>query len=105
MIMLTWPVIALGWVVNLLQRGTASVIRIDELMTDKPTIDDAAADTTLGPETRLKGKIEFRHLNFAYTDTEGKPVEVLHDINSRFRQGAAWRSWGRRARANRRWWG
>ncbi|HEY3990447.1 MAG TPA: ABC transporter ATP-binding protein [Acidobacteriaceae bacterium] len=81
MMMLTWPVIALGWVVNLVQRGTASVIRIHELMTDKPTIDDAAADTTLGPETRLKGKIEFRHLNFAYTDTEGKPVEVLHDIS------------------------
>src|SRR6201995_5275474 len=81
MMMLAWPVIALGWVVNLVQRGTASVIRIHELMTDKPTIDDAAADTTLGPETRLKGKIEFRHLNFAYTDTDGKPVEVLHDIN------------------------
>jgi ATP-binding cassette subfamily B multidrug efflux pump len=81
MMMLTWPVIALGWVVNLVQRGTASVIRIDDLMTEKPTIDDAAADRTLGPETRLKGKIEFRHLNFAYTDTDGKPVEVLHDIN------------------------
>jgi ATP-binding cassette subfamily B protein len=81
MMMLTWPVIALGWVVNLVQRGTASVIRIHELMTDQPTIDDTAADTTLEPETRLKGKIEFRHLNFAYTDTEGKPVEVLHDIN------------------------
>lgn len=81
MMMLTWPVIALGWVVNLVQRGTASVIRIDELMTEKPTIDDAAADRTLGPETRLKGKIEFRHLNFAYTSTEGKPVEVLHDIS------------------------
>jgi ATP-binding cassette, subfamily B, multidrug efflux pump len=57
------------------------VISIDELMKEKPTIDDAAADTTLGPETRLKGKIEFRHLNFAYTDTDGKPVDVLHDIN------------------------
>jgi ATP-binding cassette subfamily B multidrug efflux pump len=81
MMMLTWPIIALGWVVNLVQRGTASVIRIHELMTDKPAIDDAAADAALGPETRLKGKIEFRHLNFAYTNTEGKPVEVLHDIN------------------------
>jgi ATP-binding cassette subfamily B protein len=81
MMMLTWPVIALGWVVNLVQRGTASVIRIDELMTQKPAIDDAAADKTLGPETRLTGKIEFRHLNFAYVDTEGKPMEVLHDIS------------------------
>ena len=81
MMMLTWPIIALGWVVNLVQRGTASVIRIDELMKEKPSIDDAAANPAIGPETRLKGKIEFRHLSFAYTDTEGKPVEVLHDIN------------------------
>jgi ATP-binding cassette, subfamily B, multidrug efflux pump len=81
MMMLTWPVIALGWVVNLVQRGTASIIRIDELMKEKPAIDDAAADPAIAPEARLKGKIEFRHLSFAYTDTEGKPVEVLHDIN------------------------
>ena len=44
MVMLTWPVIALGWVVNLWQRGTASVVRIDELLSDKPAIDDAVAD-------------------------------------------------------------
>jgi ATP-binding cassette subfamily B protein len=86
MMMLTWPIIALGWVVNLVQRGTASVTRIDELMTEKPTIDDAAADRALMPEmgrpgTRLRGEIEFRNLSFAYTDTEGKPVEVLHDIS------------------------
>ena len=43
MVMLTWPVIALGWVVNLWQRGTASVIRIDELLSDKPAIDNAEA--------------------------------------------------------------
>src|SRR3984893_11347909 len=81
MMMLTWPIIALGWVVNLVQRGTASVTRIDELMTEKPTIDDAAADRSLTAGTRLRGEIEFRHLSFAYTDTEGKPVEVLHDIS------------------------
>jgi ATP-binding cassette subfamily B multidrug efflux pump len=81
MTLLTFPIIALGYVVNLVQRGTASVIRIDELMKEKPTIDDAEADASLGVGTRLKGKIEFRHLNFAYTDTDGKPVEVLRDIN------------------------
>jgi ATP-binding cassette subfamily B multidrug efflux pump len=81
MMMLTWPIIALGWVVNLVQRGTASVTRIDELMTERPAIDDAAADRALTPGTRLRGEIEFRNLSFAYTDTEGKPVEVLHDIS------------------------
>jgi len=81
MMMLTWPIIALGWVVNLVQRGTASVIRIDELLKHKPTIDDAAADPAIGPETRLAGEIEFRHLSFAYTDATGKPVEVLRDVS------------------------
>src|SRR5882762_4389323 len=47
MVMLTWPVIALGWVVNLWQRGTASVVRINELLSDKPTIDDASADPAI----------------------------------------------------------
>ena len=89
MMMLTWPIIALGWVVNLVQRGTASVIRIDELMKEKPAIDDAEADPAIGPETRLRGKIDFRHLNFAYMDTEGKPVEVLHDINLQIPPGTS----------------
>src|SRR5271155_240664 len=40
MVQLTWPMIAVGWVVNLFQRGTASVIRIDELLKQQPTIYD-----------------------------------------------------------------
>src|SRR6202020_449567 len=40
MMMMTWPIIAVGWVVNLFQRGTASVTRINELLTEQPTIDD-----------------------------------------------------------------
>ncbi len=51
MVMLTWPVIALGWVVNLWQRGTASVVRIDELLSDKPTIDNAEADSSIPAES------------------------------------------------------
>jgi ATP-binding cassette subfamily B protein len=47
MMQLTWPMIAIGWVVNIVQRGTASVVRIHELMTEEPTIDDAHADPTL----------------------------------------------------------
>jgi ATP-binding cassette subfamily B protein len=47
MVQLIWPMIAIGWVVNIVQRGTASVVRIHELMTEKPTIDDAQADPTL----------------------------------------------------------
>ncbi len=48
MVQLTWPMIAIGWVVNLFQRGTASVIRIDEIMRAIPTIQD---DPQLLPPT------------------------------------------------------
>ncbi len=64
LVQLTWPMIALGWVVNLFQRGTASVTRIHEVLSEKPAIDDAQA--TLPVTTTLDGAIEFRNLNFAY---------------------------------------
>lgn len=47
MVQLTWPMIAIGFVVNLVQRGTASIVRINTLMTEMPTITDAAADPEL----------------------------------------------------------
>jgi ATP-binding cassette subfamily B protein len=47
MVQLTWPMIAIGWVTNLVQRGAASVTRIHQLMTEKPAIDDSAADPAL----------------------------------------------------------
>jgi ATP-binding cassette subfamily B protein len=73
MVQLTWPMIAVGWVVNLFQRGTASVVRIDELLKHKPAIaDEPAASAALAD-----GDIEFRHLNFAYPNGP----TVLHDIN------------------------
>src|SRR5580698_3858155 len=40
MVQLTWPMIAVGWVVNLFQRGTASIVRIDELLKQQPAITD-----------------------------------------------------------------
>ena len=47
MVLLIWPMIAIGWVVNLVQRGAASVVRIDQIMKLQPTIDDSAADPAL----------------------------------------------------------
>src|SRR5581483_10749380 len=43
MVQLTWPIIALGWVINIFQRGTASMERINELLIEKPEIVDAPA--------------------------------------------------------------
>jgi ATP-binding cassette, subfamily B, multidrug efflux pump len=47
MMMLTFPMIAIGWVVNLVQRGAASVVRIDQIMKQQPAIDDSEADPAL----------------------------------------------------------
>jgi ATP-binding cassette subfamily B multidrug efflux pump len=52
MVQLTWPMIAVGYVVNLVQRGAASVTRIHELMVEKPEIDDSAADPALMTASR-----------------------------------------------------
>jgi ATP-binding cassette subfamily B protein len=69
MVLLTWPIIAVGWVVNIFQRGTASVKRIDELLRSQPAIDDSAADPSVQADTVLGGEIEFCDLNFSYNET------------------------------------
>jgi ATP-binding cassette subfamily B protein len=69
MILLIWPIIAVGWVVNLFERGTASVQRIDELLQAEPAINDSEADLSIPADTLLKGEIEFRNLNFSYAET------------------------------------
>ena len=74
-IMLTWPMIAFGWVVNLFERGTASVIRIHELLVEEPTIDDRDA-VAAGALPEIEGEIEFRHLSFSYGG-----AEILRDIS------------------------
>ncbi len=81
MVQLIWPIIAVGWVVNLFQRGTASVVRIDELLKQQPDIADAPSAS----DTPIVGEMEFRNLTFAYP---GAPP-VLHDINLRIPAGSS----------------
>jgi ATP-binding cassette subfamily B protein len=76
MILLTFPIIAVGWVINLFQRGTASIKRIDEILRSEPDIDDSRADASIPADLVLRGEIEFRGLSFAYADRE-----VLSDIH------------------------
>ncbi len=79
MVQLTWPMIAIGWVVNLFQRGTASVIRIDELLKQKPSIADdpeRLQQSTSAAEPEIRGAIEFRHLDFSYLPD----TPVLRDV-------------------------
>ena len=68
MVQLTWPVISLGWVVNIFQRGTASMGRIETILAEKPEITDAAVPVVSAP-TEVLGEIEFRNLIFQYGQT------------------------------------
>jgi ATP-binding cassette, subfamily B, multidrug efflux pump len=81
MVQLTWPLIAVGWVVNLFQRGTASIIRIDELLKQQPDI----ADAPMATDSPVTGDIELRNLTFAYPDAP----PVLHNINLRIPAGSS----------------
>jgi ATP-binding cassette subfamily B protein len=80
MIMLIWPIIAVGWVINIFQRGTASVKRIDEILKSEPSISDHSVVLGFGREmeTELRGEIEFRHLNFSYGDSPDATPVLLH---------------------------
>jgi ATP-binding cassette, subfamily B, multidrug efflux pump len=96
MMQLTWPVIALGWVINIFQRGTASLVRIEEILAQQPEIADPqqigssgdrairSSENQISPSPDFLGEIEFRHLNFAYDG-----VSILKDINLRIPAGSS----------------
>ena len=77
---LIWPMIALGWVTNLVQRGLASLGRLMQIFDAKPEIDDRAVPAH--PLTSLRGEIEFRNLTFAYNGTP-----VLKNLDLRIAAG------------------
>ena len=71
---LIWPMIAVGWVVNLAQRGTASLARIRSVLDTEPAIRDQ--EPLIDPGA-IRGDVRFRNLTFAYR--EGVPV--LSDVD------------------------
>jgi len=76
---LAWPMIALGWVVNLLERGRASLQRIHYILDVEPEV---ATHATTVRDFEVQGEIEFRNLTFSYN---GKPV--LKNISLRIPRG------------------
>jgi len=64
---LVWPMIALGWVTNIFQRGAASMGRLNYILTAQPNIDDREAK--IPAEVMPKGEIQFRDLTFTYPTT------------------------------------
>jgi ATP-binding cassette, subfamily B, multidrug efflux pump len=72
---LVWPMIAIGWVINLAQRGTASLLRIQKVLDAEPSIRD---EPPLIDPGEIRGAVRFRNLTFAYR--EGTPP-VLMDVD------------------------
>jgi ATP-binding cassette subfamily B multidrug efflux pump len=95
---LVWPMIALGWVTNIFQRGAASTGRLNYILRATPQIDDRAAKVP--PETPIAGEIEFRNLTFTYPTnlagnganapgkSNGAAHAVLSDINLKVPAGS-----------------
>jgi ATP-binding cassette, subfamily B, multidrug efflux pump len=82
--MLTWPLIALGWVINLFQRGAASMARLLDILDARSALAEAANPRTL-PYAKAGRTIEFRDVGFYYPGTEasdhGHPRWVLRHVS------------------------
>jgi len=90
LMILTWPMMAIGYVINLLQRGTASMARINELLAVKPEIiDDGLVDKSI---KTIKGSIEFKNLDFSYPGSSG---QVLKGFSLSVEQGETVAVFGR----------
>ena len=83
LVMLSWPMIAFGWVTNMVQRGLASWGRMLEVFDAVPAVADPPADRLVRLPS-VAGEVEFRGLTFAFV--EGRPV--LRDISVRIPAGA-----------------
>ena len=98
--LLVWPMIALGWVTNIFQRGAASMGRLNYILRAQPQIDDRKA--AVAANAPLSGEIEFRNLNFTFpTNISGNGAAaaaasngghsahpVLRDINLKIPAGS-----------------
>jgi len=79
--MLTWPMVAMGWAVDIIKRGNASIKRVNEILLTRPEI----ADSPDSVDIEIKGKIEFRDLSFTYPN--GK--KALTNINLTIPEGTS----------------
>ena len=82
---LTFPTFIMGWVFALVQRGTASMQRIDEVLAEVPAI--ARPRPTRCRCATLRGEIEFRHLTFRYPGADGREP-ALRDVSLRVPAGS-----------------
>lgn len=86
--MLTWPMISLGWVMNLFQRAAASMTRLNEVLAARPAVRDESSTPRALPPATGGRSIEFRNVAFHYPARAGEaPREVLRDISFRLDAG------------------
>ncbi len=78
--MLSWPMISLGWVINMFQQGAASMGRVMEVMNRRPTIRDTGR--TLGSSS-IRGAIEFRNVGVKYDE-----IQVLKGVSFNVERGS-----------------
>ena len=80
LVMLIWPVIAFGWVINLLQQGAASMGRLAEIMDTEPEVRDT--ESTNVSVRSIEGEIEFRNVSFTHKSA-GRPALTAIDLHIR----------------------
>ena len=74
LVMLIWPMIALGWVVNLYHRGAASMGRLNEILAVKPAVGVPLEPISLAA---ARGGIEFRNVSFSYPNTQREVLDAI----------------------------
>lgn len=77
--MLTWPVAIVGWLTSIVQRAEASQKRINEFLNEQPELENKESQSHA-----VKGKIEFKNVNFTYEDTD---IHALRDLSFTINQG------------------
>ncbi len=84
--LLTWPMMAMGWVINLIQRGKASLDRINEILQTQPEIADIPGATSV---RRIRGEVVFKNVEFSYNSGANKngDLTVLNGIDIKIDPG------------------
>jgi ATP-binding cassette, subfamily B, multidrug efflux pump len=72
--MLIWPMFAVGELINIMQRGNASIDRVEEILNQEPDVQDPKQPKTI----HIPEIIQFQNVNFSYPDTENRQLKDIH---------------------------
>lgn len=80
---LLWPVMSIGWVASLFQKGKSAIIRYEEIMNLPPEV----YQNNTEPHTTLQGDIQFENVSFTYPETG---IKALNDVSFTIKAGERW---------------